>query len=347
MGSKVRLIVLICVTLFSCSAAGQRRDLSILDKILTDLEKRKQVMGSIAFSENGVTTYARAFGFSKMKTGAKADTLTKYRIGSVSKLLTATMILQLVSEAKLNLDDKLSRFFPKWPNADKITMKHLLRHESGIFNFGKSRIKKYQNIDPQSKEEIKAVFENAPVAFSPGKNVDYNNANYVVLSLIIEEIDKSDFAESLQARIIKPLYLKNTHAGGYLDAADNEASSYFWKNGWIENEDHYSPSLLGAGALVSTPGDLNVFLKALFTHEILPEEQLREMMNLKGGMGLGLYVFPFYGKSAYGHSGNIDSFEAFSAYFPEENIAFSILLNANRKDFNKVLVRCLREYFGL
>ena len=340
-------ILFICTIAIAYSVAGQQRDFSNLDKVLSNFEKQKQVMGSIAFSENGVKTYTRAFGFSQISTQTKADTLTKYRIGSVSKMLTATMILQLVAEGKLALSDTLSRFFPTWPNAGKITIEHLLRHESGIYNFGKSREKKYQNSNPQSREEIIAVFENAPIAFVPGKKTDYNNANYVVLSLVIEEIDKTGYAKSLQARITKPLLLKNTHAGGPIDTARNEANSYFWKNKWLENSDHYTPSLLGAGALVSTPNDLNLFLQALFNHEILPEAQLREMMDLKDDMGLGLYAFPFYNKTAYGHSGNIDSFESISAYFPEENVAFTICLNGNRNDFNEVLIACLRAYFGL
>lgn len=98
---------------------------------------------------------------------------------------------------------------------------------------------------------------------------------------------------------------------------------------------------------MSTPNDLNVFINALFNHKILPEAQLQEMLNLKDGMGLGIYIFPFYDKTAYGHSGNIDSFESLSAYFPEENIAFTICLNGNRKDFNEVLIACMRAYLEI
>jgi len=341
-----RLTLFIGTFFMAFSTAAQHRDFSKLDKVLGDYEKQKTVMGSIAFSENGVKTYTRAFGFSQRSTQTKADTLTKYRIGSVSKMLTATMILQTIAEGKLALSDKLSRFFPTWPNASKITMEHLLRHESGLYNFGNSREKKYQNIDPKSRAEIMAVFEKAPIAFASGKKVDYNNANYVVLSLIIEAIDKTTFAESLRARIIEPLSIKNTHAGGPIDAAQNEASSYFWQNKWLENGDFYTPGLLGAGALVSTPNDLNVFLHALFSHKMLREAQLRAMMHVKTGMGLGLYALPFYGKTAYGHAGNIDAFESFAAYFPEEKVAFSICLNGNRKDFNEVLLTCLRACFG-
>ncbi len=343
----MRRILFMCTLFLSFSAGGQQRDFTKLDKVLSDFERRKQVMGSIAFSENGIVTFAYAFGSSKISTNTKSDTLTKYRIGSVSKMLTATMILQLVAEGKLSLSDNISQFFPTWPNAGKITIEHLLRHESGIYNFGESNEIKYQNINPQSLAEIMAVFENAPIAFAPGIKVDYNNANYVVLSLIIENIDKTSFAESLQARITKPLSLKNTHSGGPIDVAQNEANSYYWKNQWLENSDLFTPSLKGAGALVSTPNDLNVFLHALFNHLILAEAQLGQMKNLKDGMGLGLYAFPFYGKTAFGHSGNLDSFESFSAYFPVENVAFSICLNGNRKDTNEVLLACLRAYFGL
>ncbi|MEM6263222.1 MAG: serine hydrolase domain-containing protein [Bacteroidota bacterium] len=341
---KGPLFLFVCFVSISISLSAQKPNTSKLDKVLEKLEQRNQLMGSLAFSKQGISTYAKAFGYSDIGSNAQADTLTQYRIGSVSKMLTSTMVLQLVSEGKLQLSDSIAQFFPDWPNANTITIEHILRHESGIFNFGTSS--KPITASPQSREEIIAVFEQAPVAFAPGTQVDYNNANYVVLSLIIEEIDQRSFAESLQDRILTPLSLNRTHAGGPIQTGCNEAHSYFWKNQWIKNRDNYHPSLLGAGALVSTPKELNVFLHALFTQKLLPAAQLKRMMTLKENMGMGLFAFPFYGKTAYGHSGNIDAFESFAVYFPANQVSFSLCLNGNRKEVNEVLIACLRAYFG-
>lgn len=342
----MRFKILFCLTLFTLSIKGQGQRFSKLDAVLKKIEKKNQAMGSISFSENGKTTYSKAFGFSEIKSQKRSDTSTKFRIGSVSKLFTTVIILQLVSEQKLEITDKVSTFFPTLSNLDKITIEQLLRHESGIFNFGKNNDPKYAKYDPKTQEEIIAIFEKEPLVFKPGKKVDYNNANFVLLSLIIERIESRSFAKALEERIIKPLALKNTHAGGPINSTLNEANSYFWKNKWIKNADNYSTSLLGAGAIVSTPNDVIVFLHSLFSYKILPEERLQEMIKIKDNMGLGLYSFPFYNKTAYGHSGNIDSFESFSVYFPENKTAFTILLNGNHKDFNELLIECLSAYWG-
>ena len=327
-------------------AASQNSEFRALDQVLNQYEKKDKTMGSIAISENGKNTYSRAWGFSNLSLRTAADTLTRYRIGSVSKMITATMILQLVAENKLSLHQKLSHFFPKWPNSDQITIEHLLRHQSGLYNFGKSRSENYRENNPKTRKDIASIFEKAPISFSPGERIEYNNANYVVLSLILEDIDGTTFEASLQARILKPLSLKNTHAGGFIDSTQNEAFSYHWKNKWRANADHYSFGLLGAGALVSTPNDLNQFLHALFHEALLPKEQFQQMKEVQNGMGLGLYAYPFADWTGYGHSGNIDSFESFSAYFPEKDLCVSIVLNANRRDFNKVLIDCLSAYLG-
>jgi len=341
----MRKLLLRLLVFSSFLGNAQQRQPASIDDVLDKFEKRNQVMGSVAFSKNGVQSYARAFGFADVETKTKPNGETKYRIGSISKTFTAAMIMQLVAEEKLVLEDKLARFFPTWPNATKITIEHLLRHESGIYNFGKSSEPKYQNLNPQSRQEVFEIFESAPIAFAPGKKVDYNNANFVVLSLIIEALDNRTFAESLAARIIAPLDLKNTQAGGTVNAKQNEAHCYFWKNGWTDDSDFNNESLLGAGAIVSSPSDVNVFMNALFTHQLLPKAQLQQMLMMKDGMGLGLNQFPFYDKIAFGHAGNLASFESFSAYFHEEKVAFTICLNGNRNGFNDILIEVLRAYF--
>ncbi len=340
----VLVIPLICAVFF-CDA--QKSNLQHIDDLLAKYEERNRLMGSVSIALNGTIVYAKTMGSARLKPLLKADTGTKYRIGSISKTFTACMIMQLVAEEKLSLTDKLARFFPTWPNADKITMEHLLRHESGIFNFGKSTDKKYQNINPKTRQEAFAVFESAPIAFAPGEKVDYNNANYLVLSFIIEALDKTTFAESLDARILKPLALKNTNAGGPINDLQSEAHCYFWQNGWIDDSDFNNESLLGAGAIVSSPSDVNVFMNALFTYQLLPEPYLLQMLNMKNGMGLGLNQFPFYTKTAFGHAGNLAAFESFTAYFPAEKVSFTLCLNGNREDFNDVLKAILEAYFNL
>ena len=116
---------------------AQNFDKPKLDRLFDMLAQKEKAMGSLTLSKNGKVIYSRAIGYSSITdTGKKpSTTLTEYRIGSISKMFTATMIFQLVEEGKLKLTTTLDAYFPKLPNANKITIGNLLNHRSGLHNF--------------------------------------------------------------------------------------------------------------------------------------------------------------------------------------------------------------------
>lgn len=261
-----------------------------LDKYFSRLEAKDKAMGSFAIFENGRPVYQKAIGHVSFGPEVKADTLTVYRIGSISKTFTATAILQMVEEGKLKLEDKLARFYPGWPHADKISIEDLLRHSSGIHNFGNDRSKKYRKLNPQTNAEVEAVFREAETDFRPGSRSEYNNANYVVLSLIAEKLDSTSFAEIIENRIAKPLRLTRTGYGQKADASKNEAYPFHRKGKkWIRMPEGDLTTLKGAGALVSTPTELCRFYTALFEEFFFPAPLLAEMKTMENGFGLGLF----------------------------------------------------------
>jgi D-alanyl-D-alanine carboxypeptidase len=341
----MRWLLLFFVLLNSLCSNAQQSGFEKIDRLLADYEKQNRLMGSFSIAKNGTVIYSKTIGIAVLEPRTNADTTTKYRIGSISKTFTAVLILHMVANGELSLNQTLSRFFPTWPNADAITIEHLLRHQSGMYNFGNSRDKKYQISNPESRADVLKIFETAPIAFAPGSAYDYNNANYVVLSLIAEEIVKTDFASILRDRICAPLQLKNTHAGGPIGADHNEAHSFFWKGGWRQNANDYNPTLMGAGSIHATPHDINQFYTALFTQQLLPDTLLKQMITLQHGVGMGIFQYPYYATTCYGHTGEIDYFQSFAGYFPETNTCVAICLNANREEFNSVLRAFLDAHF--
>ncbi len=336
-GVLLLLAVFITLTCFSQSAE--------LEKVFDQLEKKNQAMGSVSIRQAANLVYERGFGFASIENNQKANPETVYRIGSISKTFTATIILQMASEGKLALEGPLSLFFPKWPMAKKISIEQLLRHQSGIHNFGDDRTGNYRNQNPETREEVLAIFENAEMDFKPGTKTDYNNANYVVLSLIAEEIDSLTFVEVFENRIQKPLGLQRTTVGAAINPSQNEASSYYWKRSWQPNSVADTKTLMGAGAVSSTANEVNIFLEALFSHQFFDEVWLQKMLETEGNLGLGIFQYSFYNKSCYGHSGSIDAFESFTAYFPKEKVSITLLLNAERKELNDILKEILVAYF--
>ena len=102
----------------------------------------------------------------------------------------------------------------------------------------------------------------------------------------------------------------------------------------------------GAGAVVSTPTDLNIFLKSLFENELISEESLKQMKTIENGFGLGLLRFPYNDKWSFGHTGGIDGFEAVSSYFPEDKLAISLVSNGVNFNKNDILLAVLGSFYG-
>lgn len=339
-------LFLMASVLWALFSVAQSTKEDALNAIFQSLENKGKAWGSIAIWQGGKPAYQKSFGYACIEPPVKADSVTRYRTGSVSKTFTAVVILQMVEEGKLRLDDKLSRFYPGWPEADRITMEDLLRHRSGIHNFGEDRSERYRNVNPATTEDIEEIFKTAETDFEPGSRSEYNNANYVVLSLIAERVDGDSFAQILNRRIVKPLKLAHTGYGKETNPMQNEAYSYYKKRGrWMRNSQADLTTLKGAGAVVSTPTELCKFYRGLFQGMLLSADLLEKMKPRENAYGMGLFTYPFYDKECHGHAGSVDAFECFAAYFPSEDVAIAICLNAGGDSMNDILKKTLEMWF--
>ncbi len=328
---------------------AQPQQAEALDKYFDRLDAKGRAMGSFTIYHHGEAVYQRAFGMASLKPVVKADTLTRYRIGSISKTFTAVVIMQMVEEGKLSLDDKLARFYPDWPNATQITMEHLLRHQSGIHNFGNTRSAEYRNLQPETRADMEAILAKAKTDFRPGASAEYNNANYVVLSLIAEKLDSMRFDEILDRRIAKTLGLNRTGLADSIEPLANEAYSYYRQGSrWLCSPLADPEILLGAGGMTSTPTELCRFMEALFEGRLIQPALLEgEMMAMKGNMGAGLFRYPLGAVHCYGHAGSVGSFKSFTAWLPEQQLGVAICLNAGGEYLNDIVKEALTIYLGL
>ena len=316
-----------------------------LDSLLDRIAEADKAMFSLAIHENGKPIYTRAIGYADVESEMKANPNTMYRIGSISKSFTSTLILKLIEEGKLSLDTKLSKFYPELPNADQITIKNLLNHHSGLFNFTNDEDYISWMQKKKSKEELLRIIKLNGTEFEPNEKGEYSNTNYVILTWIAEDASGKSFSELLQQYIIQPLDLKRTKYQGKINVKNNEAYSYKLGNDWIKDTETDMSIPLGAGAIVSTPSDLNTFYTALFEGKILTEESLKKMKTIEDHYGLGLFKFPFYEKYSFGHTGSIDGFSSVASYFPEEHLAISITSNGSSISLNDVMLGALNIYF--
>lgn len=342
-----KLTVITCLFLVvGMTAFGQGFDHTKLDAYFDTLAKYDKFMGSVAISKNGEVIYTRSVGYLEVGKPKTADENTKYRIGSISKPFTATLIMKAVTENKLRLDQTIDRYFPTIENAEKITISQLLSHRSGIANFTSSPDYLVWHTQPKSEEELVAIIAAGGSDFEPDTKADYSNSNYVLLTYVLENVFEKPYAALLDEYIAQPVGLPNTFVGAAIKPANNEARSYKAMNGWVAEPETDMSIPLGAGAVISTPTDIIRFGEALLTGQIIPEESVAQMKTIRDGYGMGLFQIPFHEKQAFGHSGGIDGFRSTWGYFPDERVSFALTSNGAAMSTNDVAIAILSAVFN-
>lgn len=317
-----------------------------LDDFLDYITKNKQGIGSISIFRKGKEVYQKDFGQNQLP-NVKWNSETGYQIGSVSKLITATMLMQLAEKGKLNIQDKLSKYYPEAPNADKITIESLLNHTSGLGDYVGEN---YQWIFKKSVGD-KAILDTIKaqgVEFQPGEKTRYSNSGYYLLSRILEKIYKKPYNVILKENILSKANLKNTFS--VLDNPKNVFKSYKIEDGkWIEVEDFDFRNCIGLGDIVSTPNDMNLFINALFNGKFVKKETLEKMLPKPGSkldFGLGMMAVPFYNQVSFGHGGDTAGTHSVVSYSKKEDYSISIVINGEEYPHNALYVGILNIFFN-
>jgi D-alanyl-D-alanine carboxypeptidase len=245
----------------------------------------------------------------------------RFRIASVTKPFVATVVMELVGEGKLSLDDSVERWLPGLvPNGRNITIRELMNHTSGIYNFTDDpTLARTEIADPTriwSPRELIAVATRHPPLFAPGTGWWYSNTNYVILGLVVEAVTRTPLEQQLRARIFDPLALASTSFVPWVDTSGTLVHAFI---GSGTLSDVPAGTLIdatsaingswswGAGAIVSNGDDVTRFFSALMRGRILSANLLRLMKTVAPGFdyGLGLMRVQTACGVAYGHDGDL------------------------------------------
>ncbi|MEU5915367.1 serine hydrolase domain-containing protein [Streptomyces sp. NPDC047141] len=308
---------------------------------------------------------SRTVGVRDRVSGAPMDINARFRVGSVSKTFSSVVLLQLVEEGRLELDAPVDRYLPGLLPDDRITVRHLLTHRSGLadytdamfndtvpgFEAVRNRVFSYRELVDLSLRE--------PRTTEPGVSYKYSNANFVVVGMLIEKLTGRPVSDAYQRRIFTPLKLTSTSyvhpdtriAGlrvrGYLhpDAAgDPLVDSTEQTVSWAQS----------AGAVISSPADLNTFTSALMHGRLLSPAMLEAMTTVTPtdatntrfyGLGLRRYDLSC-GTRVYGHTGTVQGFYTYAFSTGDGRRSLSALANtSNHGEANTALGGTLEAAF--
>jgi D-alanyl-D-alanine carboxypeptidase len=286
--------------------------------------------------------WIKAKGKANLASGDLMKDYYHFRIGSITKTFTYTVLLQLVDESLLSLEDKLSEYFPSFPNADNVTIRMICNHTSGIYNYNKSSIFTDQmNINPLKvwdPQEFLDIAKAQPYYFSPGTGYEYSNTNTVMAGMIVEQITGNKIEYEIKKRIIEKLNLNNTYY-----PADNllwgeHSNGYGWwgfGDAKAEVTEAFDPSCAGAaGAIVSDIYDMKTWIEAAVKGTLLsPAMQSQRLTPISSteliSYGLGFSSINT-GKNGFiwGHDGIIFGHRSVAYYWPPKNVTVVISFNS-------------------
>jgi D-alanyl-D-alanine carboxypeptidase len=262
------------------------------------------------------------------------------RIGSVTKTMVGTLILELVDQHKLALDETIQRWFPKLPDARNITIRDLGDMSSGIASYTMdSKITDRYFTNPQTiwnPDQLIAGGAGLPRLFAPGKGFNYSDTNFVMLGQIAERVTGKPLDQLLRSMVFKPLGM---HQTSY--PTGNRLSSPFWRGSTIQGSEAgnvldatgWSPTFAaGAGQAISTLGDLRRWGQALGTGELLTPatQQARLVPNPASEAGGRAYLFGLGSDHGWlGHEGSIPGYNTDVQYLPARNATIIVLANSD------------------
>ncbi len=342
-----------------------------LDRILRNTVKNQRVAGlqAAVLLPSGETWLGTA-GKAEMTPDRPVKDDTQFAIASVSKTFVAALIMQLAEEGKVDLDAPFGTYFTDAPRSKTVTLRQLLSHTSGIYNFWENDVYQdatiawYENPNATglqardhawTYEEMMGLVKHG--YFKPGAGYHYSNTNYLILRRVAEAVEGKPIDQQLRDRFFKPLGLKDTvYQPAQKPRADAAHGHWATATGFMDHTREASvvPFMAAvtaadaAGAIASSAADLAAWAHALYGGDLLSAHSVAQMTTIlqPGLYGLGTDVAYFAGHRAYGHRGGIRGYESSMWYFPESGVSVVLLSNRGNWFTDEPMTKLVKAVLG-
>jgi CubicO group peptidase (beta-lactamase class C family) len=294
---------------------------------------------AVLVAKDGAILLEKGYGLASLPETRPITPETQFRIGSVTKQFTASAILRLQEEGKLQTTDPLSKYYPDFPRGADITLHHLLTHTSGVHSYTAQPDFLPRVGTPISPDALLTEIKTYPLDFEPGQRWSYSNSGYFILGQIVEKVSGQELGDYLTKTFFGPLGMKSTgvhrpemkvapHALGYGRDQERFTPALDWDMSWAG----------GAGAVYSTVRDMYLWNEAVFKGQALQPKSLKAAFTVgttkeapatdqKRGYGYGWSMTVFRGTEEISHGGGLHGFASFLLRLPEHNLTVVVLSN--------------------
>lgn len=336
---------------------------STVDKIEALMEayyETGQFTGVVLVADHGEVIYQQAFGYADYQDSISNAVGGKFRISSMTKQFTAMLIVQLAQEGKLDLSDRVTDHLDYYrkETGDRVTIHHLLCHESGIPNISSDPSFRQDAIRfPHEVSFLVKEWCMGDLEFEPGSKSKYCNSNYYLLGAIIEAVTGQSYEAVLKEKILQPTGMLNTGLVPDESKVDGVPTGYLWVDSTFVAEQPIAYSnLYAAGQMYSTAHDLYLWDRAIANHILLEPEWTEKVFTpYHGDHGYGWKVYQrlYEGQTdscttSY-HAGGFEGFNSFIQRFHERDMVMIFLSNSNlgRRSTGRISDDIIYILFGL
>lgn len=334
-------VLFLCLPVDSQTIASKKYENVIEQsrKIITDSMTKQKIPGwSVAVAVNGEIVWSEGFGFADLESQIRVTPATRFRIGSVSKILTADALARLYEQGKIELDVPIQKYVPDFPVKEQpITVRQLVGNLSGIRHYDTRKTDEaeedfYQRI---LSEDVNA-FYNDPLLSPPGAKYSYSSHGFTLLSYAIAGASGKDFLTYIQEQVFDPLNMKSTGADKRQLIIPNRTRFYSLnKEKQVVNAVYIENKLWAAGSFLSTSEDLVRFGIANLNDSFLKPETRKLMFTsqkttdgAETGIGFGWRVAKDKeGRQIYHHPGGAVGGKAYLLLYPDKKVVVAMLEN--------------------
>ena len=307
-----------------------------IDGLLSQRYEANQPGGVVLVVKEGKVIFRKAYGLASVELNVPMQSDMIFRIGSITKQITAAAVLKMVEEGKVNLDAPISRYVDELPKAwAAVTIEQLLNHTGGIPNHTEtptywSRMRE----DLPPAKLLEAYVAHLPLDFKPGSKYQYTNTGYILLGMLIEKVSGQTYADFLRSRFFEPLGLKQIRYGSETELIPGMVPGY--TKGPKPAPYRSTTQTFASGGLVSNADDVARWLQLLYEGKVLKPESLTRMMaptKLKNGQevayGFGVGFRTFENTRLAGHAGGVPGYKSYAEADPATRTIVVILNNTD------------------